>query len=91
MVPSAIGEFIYTGAAQHHVDEAYEEAAYLKTNRFLAAYVVDEANRASYINDLLNEGFHQVRCSDFNHATFTYMVGPALRKGPPLAYHGFWF
>lgn len=45
---------------QHLKDEAYEEAAYLRTNRFVAAYVVDEENRASYINDLLNEGFHKV-------------------------------
>lgn len=48
------------GAAQHREDEAYEEAAYLKTNRFLAAYVVDESNRASYVNDHLNESFKQV-------------------------------
>ena len=50
-----------TGTAQHEQDEAYEEAAYLKTNRFLAAYVVDEQSRASYVNDLLNEGFQHVR------------------------------
>lgn len=49
------------GTAKHAQDEAYEEAAYLKTNRFLAAYVVDEQSRASYVNDLLNEGFHHVR------------------------------
>ncbi|CAM9881904.1 unnamed protein product, partial [Hapterophycus canaliculatus] len=49
--------FAYGGTAQHTKDEAYEEAAYLKTNRFLAAYVVDEQSRASYVNDLLNEGF----------------------------------
>ncbi|CAN0056925.1 unnamed protein product [Scytosiphon promiscuus] len=49
--------FAYGGTAQHAQDEAYEEAAYLKTNRFLAAYVVDEQSRASYANDLLNEGF----------------------------------
>lgn len=50
-----------TGTAKHEQDEAYEEAAYLKTNRFLAAYVVDEQSRASYVNDLLNEGFQHVR------------------------------
>eukprot|EP00903_Cladosiphon_okamuranus_P009653 g9186.t1 len=52
--------FAYGGTAKHEQDEAYEEAAYLKTNRFLAAYVVDEQSRASYVNDLLNEGFQQV-------------------------------
>ncbi|CAB1103423.1 unnamed protein product [Ectocarpus sp. CCAP 1310/34] len=52
--------FAYGGAAQHAKDEAYEEATYLKTNRFLAAYVVNEQSRASYINDLLNDGFHHV-------------------------------
>lgn len=52
---------VCTGAASHCVDEAYEEAAFLKTNRFLAAYVVDEQNRASYINDHLNESFLHVR------------------------------
>lgn len=52
----------FTGSASHEQDEAYEEAAYLKTNRFLAAYVVDEQSRASYVNDLLNEGFQHVRC-----------------------------
>lgn len=50
-----------TGTSKHEQDEAYEEAAYLKTNRFLAAYVVDEQSRASYVNDLLNEGFEHVR------------------------------
>lgn len=45
------------------MDEAYEEAAFLKTNRFLAAYVVDEQNRASYVNDHLNESFVHVRDS----------------------------
>lgn len=50
-----------TGTAKLEQDEAYEEAAYLKTNRFLAAYVVDEQSRASYVNDLLNEGFDHVR------------------------------
>lgn len=49
------------GTAKYAQDEAYEEAAYLMTNRFLAAYVVDEQSRASYVNDLLNEGFHHVR------------------------------
>lgn len=53
--------YICTGTAQHAEDEAYEEAAYLKTNRFVAAYVVDEQSRASYVNDLLNERFHYVR------------------------------
>ena len=46
---------VCTGTALHAEDEAYEEAAYLKTNRFVAAYVVDEQSRASYVNDLLNE------------------------------------
>ncbi|CAM9405498.1 unnamed protein product [Ectocarpus sp. 12 AP-2014] len=52
--------FAYGGAAQHAKDEAYEEATFLKTNRFLAAYVVNAQSRASYINDLLNDGFHHV-------------------------------
>lgn len=51
------------GVANHVVDEAYEEAAFLTTNRFLAAYVVDEQNRASYINDHLNESFQHVSSS----------------------------
>ena len=48
------------GAAHHEKDQAYEEAAFLQTNRFVAAYVVDEHSRMSYVNDILNEGFQQV-------------------------------
>ncbi|CAM9437677.1 unnamed protein product, partial [Discosporangium mesarthrocarpum] len=45
------------GRAKYKVDEAYDEAAHLRTNRFLAAYVVDEEHRAAYLNDQLNEKF----------------------------------
>ena len=60
---------VCTGTAQHAEDEAYEEAAYLKTNRFVAAYVADEQSRASYVNDLLNERFDHVRLSLYTSST----------------------
>ena len=70
-----------TGTSKHEQDEAYEEAAYLKTNRFLAAYVVDEQSRASYVNDLLNEAFQHVRVKSQTALCCSTAVGSRLGQG----------
>lgn len=57
---------MFIGAAHYEEDQAYEEATFLRTNRFMAAYVIDEENRMSYVHDVLNEGFQQVRYRSLN-------------------------